>query len=58
MLIGIANIILPSSSSSGIPGSRALTIIRETAIKFCIIGISSLPLHWLHHIFSNSFIFK
>ena len=32
-------------------------LIRETAIKFCIIGISSLPLHWLHHNIAHTALF-
>ena len=65
-MIGVANIIQPSSSSSSISGSSASTKIgdlinqfeiKKAPIKSCIIGISKLPLHWLHHNIAHTALF-
>ena len=65
-MLGVANIIQPSSSSSSISGSSASTKIgdlieqyeiKKAPIKSCIIGISKLPLHWLHHNIAHTALF-
>ena len=64
-MIGVANIIQPSSSSSSISGSSSTKIgdlieqfkINEAPIKSCLIGISSLSLHCLHHNIAHTALF-
>ena len=65
-MLGVANIIQPSSSSSSISGSSASTKIgdlieqyeiKKAPIKSCIIGISKLSLHWLNNNIAHTALF-
>ena len=66
MLIGVSNIIKPSSSSASISASSASTKIgglieqlgiNKASIKSCIIGISKLPFHYLDHNIAHAALF-